>query len=458
MSQKAPLADSIQLTKEHIFGSRPNTHLTERDIVIQRFAIVALAAAAGSCLAQTTAQEVLNKMFTHYKGLSGASVSVGMEMHSDDPMISGMLDSIKPSPGYAVKPNLFAFWSQGEGAMGMPSTDLYSDGTTFISAIPSLSAYSSEEAPKDFASLVHTGDDSDSPQSWQMIPGLEMVFALLSNDASQTFGEMFTDIQYEGIKGDENNTYYVINAKQDDGSGTLINLELRINAEGEPWLEAIKPDFSNADTPADFEMLLKFSDWKSIDKPLEKGAFTPDKDWKKVDNVVQALIENMSGGGGQGGGASGAADAPASGAAQGDTAPNFTLARLDGKGDFTLEDYRGKIVVVDFWATWCGPCVASLPTVTSVTKEYADKGVVFVAVNLQEDADHVRDFMKKKGWDFTVALDSDGQIANEFGVTGIPHSVIIDKKGIIREVHVGFSGADKYNKQLHKELDELIGE
>ena len=424
--------------------------------MIQRFAIVALAtAAAGSCLAQTTTQEVLDKMFTHYNGLHGTSVSIGMEMHSADPQIAGMLDGIKPSPGYLVKPNLFAFQSQGGGAMGMPSTNLYSDGTTFISAIPSLSAYSSEEAPKDFASLVQAGNDPDSPQSWQMIPGLEMVFALLSDDAAQTFGQIFTDVEYKGIEGEKNNTYYVLDAKQDDGSGKTINLELRINAEGEPWLEAVKPDFSSAGTPADFEMLLKFSDWKSIDKPLEKGAFTPDKDWKKVNNVVETLIENMNG---SGGGASGAADAPATGAGQGDTAPNFTLARLDGKGDFTLEDYRGKVVVVDFWATWCGPCVASLPTVTSVTKEYADKGVVFVALNLQEKPDHVKGFMKKKGWDFPVALDTDGQIANEFGVTGIPHSVIIDKNGVIREVHVGFSGAAKYNKQLHKELDELISE
>ena len=454
MSHKTPLATRSSSPRAYIIWLQTNTLLTERDIVIQRFAIVALAtAAAGSCLAQTTTQEVLDKMFTYYNGLHGASVSIGMEMHSDDPQITAMLGNIKPSPGYLVKPNLFAFQSQGEGAMGMPSTDLYSDGTTFISAIPSLSAYSSEKAPKDFASLVQTGKDPGSPQSWQMIPGLEMVFALLSDDAAQTFGQMFTDVEYKGIEGEKNNTYYVLDAKQDDGSGKAIDLELRINAEGEPWLEAVKPDFTSAGTPADFEMLLTFSDWKSIDKPLEKGGFTPDKNWKKVDNVVQTLIENMSGGG-----ASGAADAPPTGAGQGDTAPNFTLARLDGKGNFTLEDYRGKVVVVDFWATWCGPCIASLPTVTSVTKEYADKGVVFVALNLQENPGHVKEFMKKKGWDFPVALDTDGQIANEFGVTGIPHSVIIDKKGVIRDVHVGFSGAAKYNKQLHKELDELISE
>ncbi len=419
--------------------------------MIQRFALIALTAAAGSCLAQTTAEEVLDKMFAHYQNLQGVSVSVGMEMHTDDPTLSQMLQQTDPVPGYAVKPNQFAFWATGEGAMGMPATKIYCDGTTLISAIPSLKVYSQEKAPKTFADLVASGQDMDQPQSWQMIPGLEMVFGLLADDAKESFNDMFTDVTYKGIEGEEGHTYYVLNAKQDDGTGQDIDLELRINAEGDPWLNAIKPDFAMPDAPADFEMLMSFSNWKAIDKPLPEGAFTPESDWNKVDNVVTALIENMTAGSDD--------DAQAPGeVGKGETAPNFTLARLDGTGDFSLEDYRGKVVVVDFWATWCGPCVASLPTVSSVTKEYADKGVVFVAVNLQEDPEHVKDFMVKKHWDFQVALDADGQVANEYGVSAIPHSVIIDKNGIIRQTHTGFRSAQEYNNKLHKELDELIGE
>ena len=140
----------------------------------------------------------------------------------------------------------------------------------------------------------------------------------------------------------------------------------------------------------------------------------------------------------------------------GDAAANFSLQTLDGDS-FTLAENRGKVVVVDFWATWCGPCVAGLPVVTKVMRDYADKGVVFVAVNLRESPEKVSAFMDKKNWNFTVALDSDGSIANKYGVTGIPHSVIIDQKGNIHSTHTGFGGAKETDKMLRKELDGLIG-
>ena len=142
----------------------------------------------------------------------------------------------------------------------------------------------------------------------------------------------------------------------------------------------------------------------------------------------------------------------------GDAAPAFTLPRLGSEDSFTLADHKGKVVVLDFWATWCPPCVKGLPVVSRVTASYADQGVVFAAVNLQEDAEHVAEFMEKKDWAFDVALDAKGDAAGLYGVSSIPHSVIIDKQGVIRFVHIGFGGAKEYEKQMKKELEELLAE
>jgi peroxiredoxin len=122
----------------------------------------------------------------------------------------------------------------------------------------------------------------------------------------------------------------------------------------------------------------------------------------------------------------------------GKPAPDFTLSNLDGKS-VPLSSLRGHIVVLDFWATWCGPCVATLPTVIKVTSSLQDKGVVFYGINLKENADAIRKFQAGKSLAFPVLLDSDGKIADLYKAKAIPQSVLIDKDGKIQAVHVGYS-------------------
>lgn len=141
-------------------------------------------------------------------------------------------------------------------------------------------------------------------------------------------------------------------------------------------------------------------------------------------------------------------------ALKGKEAPNFKLALLDG-GEVELAKLRGKnVVLLDFWATWCGPCRAVMPTLQEVSKSYKDQGVRYLAVNLREDPAKIKAYLKSANLDIEVPLDKDGGIAKLYGVQGIPTMAIVDKKGIVREVHVGSS--PNLRQQLTKTLDEIL--
>lgn len=138
----------------------------------------------------------------------------------------------------------------------------------------------------------------------------------------------------------------------------------------------------------------------------------------------------------------------------GKQAPTFKVDLLAG-GQFDLAEHQGKhVVLLDFWATWCGPCRMAMPALVDVAKEYKDQNVLYFAVNLKEDADTVRQFLKKEKLEIQVPLDKEGDVAAKYGVRGIPTMVIVDKAGLIQKVHVGYSPTLK--AELKKSLDKLV--
>jgi peroxiredoxin len=113
-------------------------------------------------------------------------------------------------------------------------------------------------------------------------------------------------------------------------------------------------------------------------------------------------------------------------------AEDFRLADLAGK-EQSLSQYRGKIVLLNFWATWCKPCTTEMPAMQTMYDKLRDKGFVVLAVNELEDDAKVREHIKQYGHTFPVLMDHDNKVANQFGVFGLPVSVFIDQEGRVQE-------------------------
>ena len=118
--------------------------------------------------------------------------------------------------------------------------------------------------------------------------------------------------------------------------------------------------------------------------------------------------------------------------AAGMPASSFSLTDLHGQAH-SLEQYRGKIVLVNFWATWCKPCTSEMPAMQTVYDQLRDKDFVVLAVNELEDEAKVREHIQQYNHTFPVLLDRENQVANQYGVFGLPVSVFIDQQGVVQE-------------------------
>jgi peroxiredoxin len=118
--------------------------------------------------------------------------------------------------------------------------------------------------------------------------------------------------------------------------------------------------------------------------------------------------------------------------AVGTAAEDFRLVDLEGRQQ-SLSQYRGKVVLVNFWATWCKPCTTEMPAMQATYDKLREKGFVVLAVNELEDEAKVREHIKQHGHTFPVLMDRDNKVANQFGVFGLPVSVFIDEKGVVQE-------------------------
>lgn len=138
---------------------------------------------------------------------------------------------------------------------------------------------------------------------------------------------------------------------------------------------------------------------------------------------------------------------------EGDAAPDFTADLADGT-TFTLSEQQGKVILLNFWATWCGPCVREMPAFEKMHGEY-EEDVVILAVNCMEDTEIVDAFLKENGYTFPIAYDTDGSINMRYPTQGIPYTLVIDAEGIIQNIYVGAADAETQYQEYKGAIDAI---
>ena len=139
-----------------------------------------------------------------------------------------------------------------------------------------------------------------------------------------------------------------------------------------------------------------------------------------------------------------------------DQAPNFMLPMLEGGNNLTLKQFQGKVVYLDFWASWCGPCRQSLPMMNDLRNSLKSKGFEVLAINLDEETDAAKAFLKQYPVQYPIVVDKSGKTPEMYAIPGMPTAYLIDRRGNVREVHTGFKESDM--PRIERKIKELLRE
>ena len=143
-------------------------------------------------------------------------------------------------------------------------------------------------------------------------------------------------------------------------------------------------------------------------------------------------------------------------AVAGDIAPACAVTSFDDARTIRVAEYKGKVVYLDFWASWCPPCRESFPFMNELQRDFGDKGLQIIAVSVDKAAEDARDFIARYPPQFTVALDTKWACASAYLLPGMPTSYLIDRRGVVRAVHIGFRGGDKAERR--QQIVDLLRE
>lgn len=139
----------------------------------------------------------------------------------------------------------------------------------------------------------------------------------------------------------------------------------------------------------------------------------------------------------------------ASAAEVGKTAPDFTLKSLSGE-NLKLSEMTGNVVLINFWASWCGPCREEMPLLNALHNKYQPLGFTVLGINVEEDVNGAKGFLENTPVDFPVLLDNSNQVSRQYKVIAMPTTVVLDRDGNMRYLHEGYKSGDeaKYRQMI----------
>ncbi|MBX3214830.1 MAG: TlpA family protein disulfide reductase [Labilithrix sp.] len=136
----------------------------------------------------------------------------------------------------------------------------------------------------------------------------------------------------------------------------------------------------------------------------------------------------------------------------GKRAPDLSIQSMNGKGEISLEAKQGKVLIIDFWATWCEPCRASFPKLEELSKRLGDKAEI-IGISVDDEEKGILDFARENGATFNIGWDSDHAIASRWNVKNMPTTFIVDGSGTVRFIHAGYH--DGETKEMEKEVASI---
>jgi peroxiredoxin len=138
-----------------------------------------------------------------------------------------------------------------------------------------------------------------------------------------------------------------------------------------------------------------------------------------------------------------------------DAAPDFTLKSLEGS-NLRLEEYRGQVVLINFWASWCGPCRQEMPLLDRLHHRYEDTGFAVLGVNVEGEVEPAQDIVDKTNVTFPILIDEAQKVSELYNLQAMPSTVVVDRDGVVRYIHLGYKPGDeaKYVEVVKKLIRE----
>ncbi|MCP3904754.1 MAG: redoxin domain-containing protein [Planctomycetes bacterium] len=387
------------------------------------------------------AERIVRAVAAHYRAFDHGRVDIAVSVRGE-----GGDAGIKYDIAYALdlaRPARFALRPR----RGTDGGTIVSDGRTLTVLAPGGGHFVQRRAPRALSTVLTSVPDIAVVSAAGGME-LDVLFGLLGSVPEKRLLDSVSSVRHEGVE--------LIDAVAADHlcfTQGGVDVHLWFQQGPEPWLVRLRPDLTSvmktreanaaASAPA-ITLTVNYRQWTTTPPDAKRFVFVPPATAQRVKSFLPAL-------------AAASPEAPRANTPVAPPAlreaPAVTLELLEG-GSRELAARRGRIVVIDFWATWCVPCVSSMSALARIDRDYRDRGVELYMVNMSETEERVAAFMRRRGFAFRVALDRDGSVSRAFGVHSIPHTVIIDPEGRIHTEHTVLGS--NHEDTLRRDIETLL--